>query len=169
MKRYVAALLAVLGLLGVLGVGLAIGRGFAQNDENAAVAKAAVAKKCSKATLHGTYLIAQNGVIVKQTQGGAPQGPFASAGYEVYDGNGHIKSVASFNFNGHAFSNAHESGTYTVNSDCTGSEVDMGGGTTQHYDEFLRPDGDQFAFVQTDQGIVSAGTLTRIVTPAKGN
>jgi hypothetical protein len=81
MKRYVASILVVLGLVGVLGV-LAIGTGFA-NDENAAVAK------CSKATLHGTYLVPQNGVIVKQTKAGPPRVPFASAGYEVYDGNGH--------------------------------------------------------------------------------
>ena len=56
MKRYVAALLAVFGLVCVVGV-LAVGRGFA-NDENAAGAK------CSKATLHGTYLFANDGVDV---------------------------------------------------------------------------------------------------------
>ena len=95
MKRYLAALLAVLGVVGVLGL-LAIGRGFA-DEEKAAVAM------CSKATLHGTYLVAQNGVIVKQTQAGPPRVPFASAGYEVYDGNGHIKSVGTFNFNGNVF------------------------------------------------------------------
>ena len=57
MKRYVAALLVGLGLVGVVGV-LAVGTGFA-NDEKAAGAK------CSEATLHGTYLFAQNGVEIK--------------------------------------------------------------------------------------------------------
>ena len=46
MKRYVAALLVVLGVVGLVGV-LGVGTGFA-NDENAATAK------CSEATLHGT-------------------------------------------------------------------------------------------------------------------
>ena len=56
MKRYVAALLVVVGVVGLVGV-LAVGTGFA-DDENAAKAK------CSKATLHGTYLFANDGVDV---------------------------------------------------------------------------------------------------------
>ena len=53
MKRYVAALLVVLGLLGVVGV-LAVGAGYAK-DENADRVK------CSEATLDGTYLFAEDG------------------------------------------------------------------------------------------------------------
>jgi hypothetical protein len=56
MKRYMAALLMVLGVVGLVGV-LAVGRGFA-DDENASRAK------CSDATLHGTYLFAQDGVEI---------------------------------------------------------------------------------------------------------
>jgi hypothetical protein len=85
MKRYVAALLVVLGVVGLVGV-LAVGRGFA-DDENAGRAK------CSEATLHGTYLFAFDGVEIK----GNEQLPFAIAGYDVFDGNGHLKSVASTN------------------------------------------------------------------------
>ena len=88
MKRYVAALLVVLGLVGVVGV-LSVGTGFA-DDQNAAGAK------CSEATLHGTYLFAQDGVDVK----GKDQVPFAFAGMEKYDGNGKVKAVVSANFNG---------------------------------------------------------------------
>ena len=80
MKRYVAALLVVVGLVGLVGV-LAVGIGFA-DEENASRAK------CSKATLHGTYLLAYDGVDVK----GKDQGPFALAGYDVFDGNGHLKT-----------------------------------------------------------------------------
>ena len=57
MKRYVAALLVVVGVVGLLGV-LAVGTGFAE-DENASGAK------CSEATLDGTYLFAQDGVEIK--------------------------------------------------------------------------------------------------------
>jgi hypothetical protein len=142
MKRYAAALLVVLGLVGVLGV-LAIGTGFA-NDEKAAVAK------CSKATLHGTYLVPQNGVIVKQTKAGPPRGPFASAGYEVYDGNGNIKSVASFNFNrNNPFRNVHLSGTYTVKANCTGTTTYISDGMPFRTDMFIDPDGSKFTFVHT--------------------
>ena len=86
MNRYLAALLVVLGVVGVVGV-LAVGRGFA-DDENAARAK-----ECSKATLHGTYLFAQDGVDVT----GNDQVPFAFAGMEKYDGNGKVKAVVSAN------------------------------------------------------------------------
>jgi hypothetical protein len=55
-----------------------------------------------------------------------------------------------------------ETGKYHINPNCTGSETDTAPGIgTQHYDEFVSPDGSQFAYIQTDSGIVSAGTLTR--------
>ena len=157
MKRYLAALLAVFGLVGVVGV-LAIGRGFA-DDENAAVAK------CSKATLHGTYLIPQNGVIVKQTKAGPPRGPFASAGYEVYDGNGHIKSVGTFNFNGNVLRNGHFSGTYTVKANCTGTTTYISDGMQFRTDMGIAPDGSKFTFVHTKPPEqVVAGFEVRVTT-----
>ena len=88
MKRYVAALLVVLGVVGLVGV-LAVGRGFA-GEENAAKAK------CSEATLHGTYLFAYDGFVIKDNE----KVPFASSGYEVFDGNGHTKGVSTTNVNG---------------------------------------------------------------------
>src|SRR5215218_810777 len=87
MKRYVAALLVVLGVVGLVGV-LAVGTGFA-NDKNAA------GGKCSEATLHGTYLFDGDGVEIK----GNDQLPFALAGSEVFDGNGKVKAVLSANVN----------------------------------------------------------------------
>src|SRR3712207_7277578 len=101
MKRYVVALLVVLGVVGLVGV-LAVGTGFA-NDEKAAGAK------CSEATLHGTYLFAQNGVEIK----GNDQRPFALAGYDVFDGNGEVRGVSSGNFGGEGFRKEPFTGTYT--------------------------------------------------------
>src|SRR5688500_16397318 len=102
MKRYLAAILVVLGLVGLVGV-LAVKTGFA-DDENAAKAK------CSEATLHGTYLFAYDGVDVT----GNKQVPFAAAGYDVFDGNGHAKSVFSVNYNGEITRKDSFSGKYTV-------------------------------------------------------
>ena len=156
MKRYLAALLAVLGVVGVLGL-LAIGRGFA-DEEKAAVAM------CSKATLHGTYLVAQNGVIVKQTQAGPPRVPFASAGYEVYDGNGKVVGVFSSNFNGEVIHNDRIRGTYTVKANCTGTNTF---GDFQA-DLFIAPDGSKYTFVQTNppevvaSGFELQGTAKRV-------
>src|SRR5687768_18350130 len=111
MNRYVAALLVVLAVVGVVGV-LAVGRGFA-DEENAAKAK------CSKATLHGRYLFAQNGVDIF----GKDQVPFAIAGYEQFDGNGNAKAVFTGNFNGKVLRHGVFTGTYSVKTNCTGTST----------------------------------------------
>src|SRR5829696_4509353 len=155
MKRYVAALLAVFGLVGVVGV-LAVGTGFA-NDENAAGAK------CSVATLHGTYLFAQNGVEIK----GNDQRPFALAGYDVFDGNGEVKGVDSGNFNGEVFRNDRFTGTYTVKANCTGT-VTFRDGDAIHGDIFIAPDGSKFAFVRTDREFVGASIDEQVTAERVG-
>ena len=135
MKRYVAALLVVLGLVGLVGV-LAVGRGFA-NDENASRAK------CSDATLHGTYLFAQDGVDIT----GNDQVPFAIAGSDFFDGNGHFKTVASTNFNEEITRKDTVTGTYSIKANCTGTGTYEGGAQA---DMFIAPDGSMFTFVQVD-------------------
>jgi len=146
MNRYVAALLVVLGLVGVVGV-LALGTGFANNED-------AAGAKCSEATLHGMYLVAQNGFVVKETKKGPTRGPFAVAGYEVYDGNGKVNGVFSFNFNGHVVAkfpdNFRDDGTYTVKADCTGATIYKSGGVRYTTDLFIAPDGSMFTWVQTN-------------------
>ena len=134
MKRYVAALLVVLGVVGLVGV-LAVGRGFA-DEENGAKAK------CSEATLHGTYLFADDGFVIKDNE----KVPFASSGYEVYDGKGHTKGVSTTNVNGKITSKEPFSGTYTVKADCTGSSTYSDG---SRYDDYIAPDGSMLTFVQT--------------------
>jgi hypothetical protein len=146
MNRYLAALLVVVGVLGLLGV-MAVGRGFADEEK-------ATGAKCSEATLDGTYLFAQNGVEIK----GNDQRPFAIAGYDVFDGNGKVKGVASGNFNGQIFRNEPLSGTYTVKANCTGTFTFTDG---TRYDQFIAPDGSKFAFVRTNPEFVSAGFEVR--------
>jgi len=120
-------------LVGVVGV-LAVGTEFA-NDEDAAGAK------CSEATLDGRYLFAFDGSTIE----GKDQGPFAVAGYDVFDGNGHLKSVDSANSNGSVVRKVHNSGTYTVKADCTGTAT-YGGGV--QVDLFIAPDGTMYTWVQ---------------------
>jgi hypothetical protein len=123
--------LLVVGLAGVL----AIGTGNAE-DENASRAK------YSEATLHGTYLFADQGFVIKDNE----KVPFASSGYEVYDGNGHVKGVATTNVNGKVSSKETFSGTYTVKADCTGTSTYTDG---TRYDDYIAPDGSMLTFVQT--------------------
>jgi hypothetical protein len=152
MNRYVAALLVVLAVVGVV----AVGRGFA-DEENASRAK------CSEATLKGTYLFAQNGVEIK----GNDQRPFALAGYDVFDGNGEVKGLASANFNGQTFRNDRFTGTYTVKANCTGT-VTIRDGVATHGDVFIAPDGSMFAFVRTDPEDVAAGIDPQVTAKRVG-
>jgi hypothetical protein len=153
MTRYVAALLVVL-LVGVVGV-LAIGAGYAKN-ENASRAK------CSEATLDGTYLFAEDGVLLTDND----QVPFALAGYQVYNGNGKVKGVQSGNFGGEVFRKEPFTGTYTVKADCTATVTYAGG--DEQFDLFLDPDGSKFTLVQVKpsdtvtSGFELRGTAKRV-------
>jgi hypothetical protein len=117
--------------------------------------------KCSEATLDGRYLFSFDGYELK----GNKKVPFSQAGYEVYDGNGHVEGVFSGNFGGEVVRNEPFSGTYTVNADCTGT-VRYTDGT--QFDQFISPDGSQVAFVQTKPpafvggGLEVRGTKTRV-------
>jgi hypothetical protein len=140
---------ALLGGMGLSGGGQAVA-GETSSDS---------AARCSDATLHGTYNFATEST---QVSGPAPNGPFAYAGFVYYDGKGVNHEVYTISANGEVSRLVTETGRYHINSNCTGSETDTGPGAgTQHYDEFVWPDGSQFAYIQTDSGIVSAGTLTR--------
>ena len=140
-----ALILLVVGAAALLST---VGAGYAK-DENASRAK------CSKATLKGTYLFAQNGVEIK----GDEQRPFAIAGYDVFDGNGEVKGHASANFNGKITRSKEPlPGTYTVKANCTGTLTFTNG---TRYDIFIAPDGSMFTFVHTNPELVSAGVEQR--------
>jgi hypothetical protein len=131
MKRSIVLLTVAALVLGLL----AVGAGYAKN-ENAAGAK------CSEATLDGTYLFAEDGVILT----GNDQVPFALAGYEVYNGNGKVRGVQSGNFGGEVSRKEPFTGTYTVKPDCTATVTYAGG--DEQFDLFLDPDGSKFTLVQ---------------------
>jgi hypothetical protein len=162
MKRYVAALLVVLGVVGVVGV-LAVGRGIAKDEKAAAGAHWPLRQECSEATLHGTYLFALDGVEIT----GKDRVPFAGAGYEVYNGNGKVRAVQTANIGGEVFRKEHLSGTYTVKADCTGTSTFTDGGPIRS-DLFVAPDGTKFTFVQVkpSESVTSAfelrGTAKRV-------
>jgi hypothetical protein len=145
----------VLVLLVVGASVLAGGAGYAEDngdngDEDAGA-------KCSEATLNGTYLFAHDGVKIE----GSDQLPFANAGYDVFDGNGKVETVSSGNANGEITRKVHDSGTYTVKADCTGTAYGA-------FDLFIAPDGSMFTFVQikpksnVTSGFELQGTAKRV-------
>jgi hypothetical protein len=154
MKRILSLVVAALVMAAIVLV-MAMPALTDAKEENAAGAK------CSEATLEGRYLFAYDGFVIK----GNDQVPFASAGYEVYDGNGHVKGVASTNENGKVTRKEPFSGTYSVKANCTGT-VRYTDGT--QFDQFIDPDGTTFTFVQTKPpefvtaGFEQRGTATRV-------
>jgi hypothetical protein len=159
-RRGLWAACVVLILLVGAGV-LTVGAGYAKDED--AKDEDAVAK-CSEATLHGTYLVAYDGVVT----GGPDKGPFAFAGMEKYDGNGKVKGVYSANFNGEVFRNLRIPGTYTVKANCTGTSTFISDGVPVRADLFIAPDGSKFTAVQTNppETVTSAfelrGTAQRV-------
>jgi hypothetical protein len=146
------AKLAVLVALLVVGSGVVGARALASTVSNEG-------PHCSVATLKGTYSWAYQGT---QTAG-SPKGPFASAGQSTFDGDGHvINGVFSGSSDGQVYGPLTYTGTYTVNADCTGTEVDTpSAGPQEHYAEYDAPNGSRYSFVELDAGIVSAGTAYR--------
>jgi hypothetical protein len=148
-----ALILLVVGAAALL---TSVGAGYAK-DENASSRA-----KCSKATLKGTYLFAFNGVEIK---GNSEQRPFAIAGYDVFDGNGEVKGVASGNSNGEVFRKDPFTGTYTVKANCTGTVAYRDG---PQIDVFIAPDGSKLAFVRTDSEFVGAGFDSQVTAKRVG-
>ena len=148
----VALILLVVGAAALSTVGV----GYAKDEGTSGA-------KCSVATLEGTYLFAQNGVRIKNND----QRPFALAGYDVFDGQGEAKGIASGNFNGEVFRNDRFTGTYTVKANCTGTLTIRDGAAT-HGDIFIAPDGSKFAFVRTDPEDVAAGIDEQVTAKRVG-
>jgi hypothetical protein len=128
----------------------------------AGVGSALAAEECSVATLKGTYLFANEGSTIE----GNTRGPFALAGSEVYDGQGHVRTIFTASTNGKIDRNVRVEGEYIVNADCT-STVSYSDGT--RFDQFLAPDGKTFVFVQTNPGTVTAGFEPRAMAQRVGD
>ena len=144
MKNYVSALALLLPLaLTGAGSGLA-------------------AEECSVATLKGTYLFAYEGFGIE----GNNRAPFATAGLEVYDGQGNVRETYTVSINGKIDRNVRIDGEYVVNADCTSTGTFSDG---SRYDQFLAPDGSSYVFVQTNPGTVAAGFEPRATAQRVGD
>jgi len=79
---------------------------------------------------------------------------------EVYDGEGTMSVIASFNsVPGSVFSFQTTQLTYTVNANCTGV---LSGKSGPYADIFLAPDGSSFTFVSNVTGQQISGVETRV-------
>src|SRR5215471_15174562 len=77
-------------------------------------------ESCTMATLNGNYGQVFNGQVLGV-------GPIVAVGVTTFDGKGHFVADQTVNLNGNV-QEAHLTGTYTVNSNCTGVADAVGTG-----------------------------------------
>jgi hypothetical protein len=109
-------------------------------------------KGCSNNTLRGSYAQTGTGVITAPPD---QAGPFANVGTLIFDGNGGLTGALVVSSNGSS-SPATETGSYTVNSDCTGTytvQIAPFGITSQAYFA-IDTNGDELEIIVTDPGSV---------------
>ena len=122
-------------------------------------------KGCSNATLKGTFSHVGVGFLTAPL---AAADPFAGLGTETFDGNGGVTGNATGSFNGNPDSGTF-TGTYTVNSDCTGTITSkFSNGFTGHvYFVLLWTTNStgtslsEFQFISTDPGGGETGLARR--------
>jgi hypothetical protein len=123
----------------------------------APMAKAQINKGCNNATLQGTFAYTVTGSFVAAP---APLGPYAEVGAQTFDGNGNTAAGGMSSTNG-SIAAATSSGTYIVNSDCTGTfMLQIAPGITAHYFFVIANSGASYQAVCLDPVAV----ITRIGT-----
>ncbi len=109
--------------------------------------------RCSQATLNGTYVTYGTGTV-----GGTS---YAAVGKVIYDGRGNGQATFSQSLAGAITQKATAPGTYTVNSDCTGSK-NFGGPAGNNYDFVVTADGREIFWMVTNAGTVLSGRAVRL-------
>src|SRR2546429_1589687 len=112
---------------------------------------------CGVYTLSGSYLFATHGWNIV---GGVAQ-PKAIVEGLNFNGDGTLVSpFATVSINGTIIHSSGSLGTYTVNTDCTGTLSFTGGAS---FDIFVEPNGKQLWMIQTGPGSpVFEGAVTRV-------
>ena len=133
--------------------------GFVQTDPGVVTAaferrRTTSTAACSLATLKGNYVYAGDGFDVAGA-GSTQRTPFATAGREVYAGDGTLTGVDTTSSNGVAERSTYTS-TYTVNPDCSGTYA-YSSDPDNPYELFIDPSGAEFAYVATSSQRVAAG------------
>lgn len=91
-------------------------------------------------------------------EGTAGSAHVAFVGKITYDGEGNFVNPFTVSFNG-AIVRSELTGTYTVNSDCTGSFTATDGSS---FDFVVSPDGSKLDYVRTNADTIINGTAARL-------
>jgi hypothetical protein len=166
MKRSITALTLILCFFSLLAFGMAFKTW--KGDSSVGLVPSAQAKEkdhdenggscphnCSLRTLNGCFGFTFSGTILGL-------GPIAGIGAINYDGQGHATLTQTLNINGSGGIRDVVTATYTVNSDCTGSEiVTQTDGSLTHIDFVIVDHGKEILTLPTDPGSVITGTAKK--------
>ena len=118
---------------------------------------------CSVASLSGNYgFIQPAGVTHSGKKGKGANVPWQFIGVATFDGAGDISAAYSGSLNGQVFTNQTTAGTYTVNSDCTGSvSYTSGGAAGATYNLVIADGGNEIFAVDTGTGDTASVILKK--------
>ena len=105
---------------------------------------------CSLASLQGSYALERQGTLVASILGLPAPAPWGEVAFEQFDGAGAFSGKATVNVGGTVVTGTL-TGTYTVNSDCTGTKtVHTSVGVTVHEAIVVIAGGQRIVGTQTD-------------------
>jgi hypothetical protein len=123
--------------------------------------------QCSNRTLHGAYGCSVQGVLLN-IPGLPPEATFVGVLTYTFDGKGNLTGTEHVVVNGSPFNPGFlaNSGTYSVNPDCTGTEtISFRGHADIHAQFALAQSGNKLHYVNVDPGISLSGEAERFNAP----
>jgi hypothetical protein len=143
MKRILSALLT-LGVLAALLVLTTVSKH--------AVPVAHAQGGCGVGTLTGTYAVSAPGFIFPGNGIKGAEVPLAAVGTFTFDGAGNWSAAYTLAINGEIIPGVIASGTYTVDSDCTGTMTFVAGGHTPNFNMVIIGGGTEIFGIETTPG-----------------
>ena len=123
-------------------------------------------KECSNATLQGSFGYTSTGTLLDTYVPPPFAGPFAEVGRQTFDGKGNTTATATLSANGN-IQQVTIQGTYSVNSDCTGSmTLNVSPlSATVHADFVIDRDGTELRAIGTDSGVIESRVYRKQFRP----
>jgi hypothetical protein len=113
---------------------------------------------CSVGSLRGLYALNRQGTLFTP----APV-PYGEVGIFTFDGDGHLSGTVTVNIGGTLHPGINVTGTYTVNSDCSGTNTVMPTGFPPLHNAFVvTGNGKGYIATQTDSFAVIQSSVQRL-------
>ncbi len=155
MKRNVTSFLVLVGMVGILVVLLGLIPSKSPIPTTTVPTVYAQEQGCGAQTLRGTYIYSADG-FVSDVPGQGPFTPIAEAGVYTFDGAEKFSTTNTISVGGQIYPRT-DTGTYSVNVDCTGL-VSLDHGVTFNFG--ITRTAKEMRFVVTTPTVAVMGTMT---------